>query len=55
VGDSGGPLIIDGDDSTDRVAGIVSFGSGCSVARPVTVYTRVSAYAGWIAETIRGR
>jgi secreted trypsin-like serine protease len=55
VGDSGGPLIIDGDDNIDRVAGIVSFGSGCSVARPVTVYTRVSAYAGWIAETIRGR
>jgi secreted trypsin-like serine protease len=55
IGDSGGPLIVDGDDRTDRVAGIVSFGSGCSVDRPVTVYTRVSAYAGWIAETIRGR
>jgi secreted trypsin-like serine protease len=55
VGDSGGPLIVDGDDRTDRVAGIVSFGSGCAVDRPVTVYTRVSAYAGWIAETIRGR
>ena len=29
--------------------------SGCAADRPVTVYTRVSAYAGWIAETIRGR
>jgi len=55
VGDSGSPLIFDGDEGTDRVAGIVSFGSGCSADRPVTVYTRVSAYAGWIAETIRGR
>jgi secreted trypsin-like serine protease len=55
VGDSGGPLVIEGADRTDRVAGIVSFGSGCAAARPVTVYTRVSAYAGWIAATIRGR
>ena len=55
VGDSGGPLIVEGADRTDRLAGIVSFGSGCAAAQPVTVYTRVSAYAGWIAATIRGR
>ena len=55
VGDSGAPLIVEGADRTDRVAGIVSFGSGCAAARPVTVYTRVSAYAGWIAATIGGR
>jgi secreted trypsin-like serine protease len=55
VGDSGGPLIVEGDDRTDRVAGIVSLGTGCAADRPVTIYTRVSAYAGWIAETIRGR
>jgi secreted trypsin-like serine protease len=47
VGDSGSPLIV-----ADRVAGIVSFGSGCADRRPLTVYTRVSAYARWIAETI---
>jgi secreted trypsin-like serine protease len=55
VGDSGGPLVVEEADRTDRVAGIVSFGSGCAAERPVTVYTRVSAYAGWIAATIRGR
>ena len=55
VGDSGGPLVVEGDDRTDRVAGIVSLGTGCAADRPVTIYTRVSAYAGWIAETIRGR
>jgi secreted trypsin-like serine protease len=55
VGDSGAPLVVEGADRTDRIAGIVSFGSGCAAASPVTVYTRVSAYAGWIAATIRGR
>ena len=27
--------------------------TGCADDLPVTVYTRVSAYAGWIAETMR--
>lgn len=52
VGDSGSPLVVEGAGGTDRVAGIVSFGSGCAGDLPVTVYTRVSAYAGWIADTI---
>lgn len=55
VGDSGAPLVVEGDDRADRVAGIVSLGTGCGSERPLTIYTRVSAYAGWIAETIRGR
>lgn len=55
VGDSGAPLVVEGADRTDHVAGIVSLGSGCANARPVTVYTRVSAYAGWITATLRGR
>ena len=50
VGDSGGPLIVG-----DRVAGVVSFGSGCAAERPVTVYTNVAAYAPWIEATIGGR
>ncbi|MBV9883202.1 MAG: serine protease [Sphingomonadaceae bacterium] len=55
VGDSGGPLVVEGADRTDRIAGIVSDGSGCAAARPVTIYTRVSAYADWIAATLAGR
>jgi secreted trypsin-like serine protease len=51
VGDSGGPLIAE-QSGADRVVGLVSFGSGCAGDLPVTVYTRVSAYAGWIADTI---
>ena len=54
VGDSGGPLVVEAG-GADRVAGIVSFGSGCAVAAPVTVYTRVAAYSSWIAATIGAR
>ncbi len=53
IGDSGGPLVAEGPGASDRVIGVVSFGSGCAGDLPVTVYTRVSAYAGWIAETMR--
>jgi secreted trypsin-like serine protease len=53
VGDSGGPLVAEAD-GVDRIAGIVSFGSGCATERPVTLYTRVSAYSDWIAATIAG-
>jgi secreted trypsin-like serine protease len=48
-GDSGGPMTAT-DGLTPRVVGIVSFGSEkCGVARPAPVYTRVSAFAAWIA------
>ena len=53
IGDSGSPLVAEGPGGADRVIGVVSFGSGCADELPVTVYTRVSAYAGWIAETMR--
>lgn len=53
VGDSGSPLVAEGPAGVDRVIGVVSFGTGCAEDLPVTVYTRVSAYAGWIAETMR--
>ena len=53
VGDSGAPLVAAEAGGTDRVIGVVSFGTGCADDLPVTVYTRVSAYAGWIAETMR--
>jgi secreted trypsin-like serine protease len=53
VGDSGSPLVAAEPGGADRVVGVVSFGTGCADDLPVTVYTRVSAYAGWIAETMR--
>jgi len=53
IGDSGGPLVAEGPGGIDRVVGLVSFGTGCAVDLPVTVYTRVAAHAGWIAETMR--
>ena len=53
VGDSGSPLVAGDNGATDRVIGLVSFGTGCAGERPVTVYTRISAYEDWIAETMR--
>jgi secreted trypsin-like serine protease len=53
IGDSGSPLVAAGARGADRVIGIVSSGTGCGEDAPVTVYTRVAAYAGWIAETMR--
>lgn len=50
-GDSGGPLV--GYDTKGRhvVLGVVTYGaSSCKTAAP-TVFTRVSAYRGWINET----
>ena len=52
VGDSGGPLVDPDEEGTDRLIGILSRGSGCAVPMPVAAYTRVSAFAGWIAATI---
>jgi secreted trypsin-like serine protease len=54
VGDSGGPLVVE-TPAGDRVAGLVSFGTGCAGDLPVTVYTRVPAYADWIARVLAGR
>lgn len=54
VGDSGGPLVVEAG-GVDRVAGIVSFGTGCAARAPVAVYTRVAPYSAWIAATIGNR
>jgi secreted trypsin-like serine protease len=49
VGDSGGPLIAPPGASGWKLVGIVSFGGDyCGAAHPVPVYTRVSAFLGWI-------
>jgi len=52
LGDSGGPLVVGRDEGSDRLAGIVSFGSGCAAEAPLVVYTRVSAYSRWIEGVI---
>jgi trypsin len=45
-GDSGGPLM-----RGDTLVGVVSWGNGCALAGYPGVYTRVSTYSGWVAET----
>ncbi|XP_063917903.1 chymotrypsin-1-like [Zophobas morio] len=49
-GDSGGPLICN-EDGSDKLCGIVSWGSPCARGMP-DVFTRVSTYADWIQSQI---
>ena len=44
-GDSGGPLVLNG---TSLLVGVVSYGNGCGRPGFPGIYTRVSAYAGWL-------
>jgi hypothetical protein len=52
-GDSGGPLVLP-DGSGWRLAGVVSFGSGCAQPGFYGVYTRVSRYTAWIGTYVPG-
>jgi secreted trypsin-like serine protease len=53
-GDSGGPLVaVDGDACPYQV-GVVSWGKGCAEPENYGIYTRVSAYADWLKERVRG-
>ncbi|XP_018424271.1 PREDICTED: chymotrypsin-C-like [Nanorana parkeri] len=53
-GDSGGPLNVLGANGSWEVHGVVSFGSGisCNYEKKPTVFTRVSAFIGWINDKI---
>ena len=50
-GDSGGPMVVDRGGSWIQI-GIVSWGVGCGRAGFPGVYTRVSAFAGWVRSVI---
>jgi hypothetical protein len=52
-GDSGGPLIEVTNGEIKQV-GIVSWGKGCADSRYPGVYTRISAYKGWLIDNIQG-
>ena len=51
-GDSGGPLTREEQGGARTLVGLVSNGIGCAAGKP-GVYTRVSAYASWIAAAKR--
>lgn len=51
-GDSGGPVILYTDEGAIEIAGIVSYGYVSGGSYPV-VYTKVSRFAEWIANTMR--
>eukprot|EP00069_Balaena_mysticetus_P011103 bmy_21022T0 len=52
VNDSGGPLAYPNSRNIWHLVGIVSWGEGCGKKNKPGVYTRVTAYRGWITSKI---
>lgn len=53
-GDSGGPLVVKDGAGAWKLAGVVSWGSGCADPAYPGLYARVSSFESWIANQISG-
>ena len=53
-GDSGGPLVVPNPGGGFKLAGIVSWGTGCARANYYGIYTRLANYTNWIQQYVGG-